>query len=217
MEEVRMAAFIMRTYLETIQSIVGEDGLTSILEDAHLETYIDNFPPDSDEVAVSEKDLRKLYLALIEHVGQREARDLQVKVGRETVKRGLRKLPGVAKTLQLVTSPMPELTKMRIALRMLITTVEKRATYPEDADNPVMEIREEKDSFLFVYRTYWESEDVISQEPVCGIFVGILEELMEWVTGHSHGIEEVECRAMGHPADVFRVTKAHKVISSDKR
>jgi predicted hydrocarbon binding protein len=32
--------------------------------------------------------------------------------------------------------------------------------------------------------------------------------MVEWITGHPHKVEEIECRAMGHPADVFKVAKA---------
>ncbi|MBU7009779.1 MAG: hypothetical protein HXS46_03755 [Theionarchaea archaeon] len=38
----------------------------------------------------------------------------------------------------------------------------------------------------------------------------MLQALMEWVTGHTHEVEEIECRAMGYSADVFRIAKDRK-------
>jgi predicted hydrocarbon binding protein len=46
-----------------------------------------------------------------------------------------------------------------------------------------------------------------SSTPVCGHIVGELQYFVEWITGHEHKVEEIECRAAGHPADVFRVEK----------
>lgn len=211
MSEIKTANRIMRIYLETVESIVGYNGLKSILNYGHLEKYINSFPPDNDRIEIPEKDLRNLHLSLIELFGHKGVRSLQLRVGRESVRRGLEKLPHIARAMQFAALLVPEPRKMRIGLEKMMETVKQRSIYPsEKSSEPFLELKEEKDWFIFIYRDYWESKDVVSQQPVCGILAGIIEAIMGWITGHLHQVEEIECKAMGHPADVFRIAKARK-------
>ena len=201
--------FSMRIYLETIQSIVGSNGLRSILNYALLEKYIDNFPPDNDSVEVPLEDLKILCHSLLELFGCRGARSLQLWIGRENVRRSLEKRPRIARAVQIACYLVPEPKKMRVGLENLIETMKQRYTSELYAPDERIELREEGDYFLLIERDGWESEDVMSQTPVCDIYVGIIKALIEWITGHVHEVREVECRAMGHPADVFRIAKTH--------
>ena len=72
------------------------------------------------------------------------------------------------------------------------------------------EVRDEEEYFIFVDRDNVSSRGIVSQQFVCGAFPGVLQALMEWVTGHTHQVEEIECRTMEYPADVFRITTARK-------
>ena len=199
----------MRIYLETIQHIVGYNGLKSVLNHAHLGKYIDNFPPDNDEMEVPLEDLKIMCHSLLEIFGPRGARSLQLLIGQENVRRGLQKRPHIAKALRIACRLVPETKKMRFALEKLIETSRQRYTSKIYEPHERIELREEEDYFIIIEREGWESEDVISQTPVCDINVGIIGALMEWATGHPHEVKEVECRAMGHPCDVFRITKSH--------
>ncbi len=204
---IRIDNFIMRTYLETIESIVGYNGLKSILNYGNLQKYINCFPPPNNEKVIAEEDLRRLYFSLIELFGHKGAYGLQIKVGRENVKRGLAKLPKIARILRIASLFVPESKKIRIGLEKFIETIEKRSIYPSGTV-PILELQEKEDSFILIFRKYWESKGVISLTPVCGILVGTIEALTEWITGHPHQVEEIECAAMGHPADVIKVFKA---------
>jgi predicted hydrocarbon binding protein len=205
--EIKTDNFIMRTYLETIESIVGYNGLKSVLNYGNLQRYIDCFPPDNNDKVIPEEDLRRLYFSLIELFGHKGAYNLQLKVGRENVRRGLAKLPKMAKFLQITSLLVPETKKIRIGLEKFIETVEKRSIYPPGTA-PVLELKEKEDAFILIYRNYWESKGVMSVTPVCGILVGTIEALTEWITGHQHEVKEIECVAMGHPADVIKISKA---------
>lgn len=200
--------FSMRIYLETIESIVGYNGLKSILNYAHLERYIDNFPPDDDEVVTPLYDVKMLCRSLLEMFGRKGCRSLELRIGRENVRRGLEKRPGIAKTMQIAARVVPEITKMRIGLEKVTEAVKKRYTSDLYTPDERVELREEKEFFLIIDRDNWESEDIIAPQPVCHIYVGTIAAVMEWITGHPHTVEEIECRAMGHPADFFKIEKA---------
>ena len=123
-------------------------------------------------------------------------------MGREMVRIGVEKYnQKVVKALLLAARLLPEAKKMQIALNRL--KEENEQAYPNSVD-----LQEKNDCFLITYRDNLESEGVTSQIPVCGVLVGMVEYVMEWITGHKHEVKEIECRAMGYPADVIRISKA---------
>ena len=178
----------MRIYLETIENVVGSNGLKSILNYAHLEKYIE-FPPDNDDVVIPLEDIKLLCRALLELFGQKGARTLQLKIACVLV---------------------PETKKMRIVLEKLVETSRERYTSTVYTPDERVELREEEDFFFIIERDGWESEDIVAQMSVCDVYRGTIEAAIEWVTGNVHEVKEIECRAMGHPADVFRIAKARK-------
>ena len=208
-EKRRTDNFSMRIYLETVQNVVGSNGLKSILNYAHLEKYIE-FPPDNDDVVIPLEDIRFLCRALLELFGQKGARTLQLKIGRENVRRGLEKRPAIARGLKIACVLVPETKKMRIVLEKMVEISKKRYTSTVYTPDERVELREDEDFFFIIERDGWESEDIVAQMPVCDVYRGTIEAVIEWVTGNVHEVKEIECRAMGHPADVFRIAKARK-------
>ncbi|KYK33629.1 MAG: hypothetical protein HXS46_16705 [Theionarchaea archaeon] len=207
-EEAKTDNLIMRVFLETIESIIGSNGLKSVLNYAHLEKYIGCLPPDNDEKEIPSEDLRSLYLTLHQMFGEKGAHGLQLRVGRENVHRGLKKRPGIARAMKVASRLVPETMKMRLGL-------ERLAEYMKDAssvrvDPSFVGIEEQEDCFLFTQRDSLESDGITSEIPVCGVSQGIIEALIEWITGHPHSVEEIECKATGYSADVFRISKARK-------
>lgn len=207
-EERKTDNLLMRIMLETIQTVVGENGLRSILNYAHLEKYIDNFPPDNDLLAVPAADLHSARLSLIELFGQKGTRALELRVGREIIRLFLEKRPKITRILDIAGYFLSETRKMRIGLEKFMEQMERRHPSPV---TPRLELREEKEYFLLIDRDFLGSEGVVSVEPVCHVYVGMLQCLMERVTGHEHKVEEIECKAVGHPYDVFRIAKAEGV------
>lgn len=199
--------FTMRIYLETIQSIVGPNGLRSILNYSHLIQYIDSFPPDNDSVEVPREDLHKLYVSLLELFGIRGARSLQLRVGRKVFRTGVEKRPGIVRALQVAAHLLPETKRMRLALEKFVEGFEERFS---EVGEPTVELREEEDCFYIIDRDCYMSEGIQSGEPVCGVYIGITRSLIEWITGHEHKVKEIECRAMGCSADVFQIAKARE-------
>lgn len=203
--------YSMRIYLETIESIVGSHGLKSILNYAHLEKYIDDFPPFDDRLEIPLKDLQDLCWSLLELFGRKGIRSLQLRVGRQIIQKSLDKHSWIIKMVLLVRFLAPEHKIMQAALKKLINVVKK--SYPpvlNVSQGDRLELQEQKDCFIIIFKDNWESEDIISQSPVCSVTVGSLEAFVQWATGHAHDVREVECRAMGHPADVFRISKFRK-------
>ncbi len=82
-----------------IESIVGYNGLKSILNYAHLEKSIIS-TPDNDEVVIPLYDVKMLCCSLLEMFGRKGCCSLELPIGRENVRGGLEKRPSRAKTMQ---------------------------------------------------------------------------------------------------------------------
>ena len=202
--------FSMRIYLDTIESIVGHHGLRSVLNYAHLEKYIDNFPPLNNHVEIPLEDLQNLCRSLLELFGKKGIRSLQLRVGRLIIDRSLKKLPIPIKIAVLVRFLYPKHAKMKIALEKLMESFERRYPVEDDiSQGPRLSLKEEEDCFIISVRENWESDDIMSVSPVCHITVGAIGAFVKWATKHAHEVKEIECRAMGHPADVFKISKSY--------
>jgi predicted hydrocarbon binding protein len=209
MTERKIDNFTMRIWLETIENILGSNGLKSVLNYSRLGKYIDNFPPYNDVLHIPADDMRSLFNTIREMFGKKGAHALQIRVGREAVRIGQGKYnPAFTRALQLSARILSEHKRMRLILEKYAEDLEKRVH--SNGEGTYVEVQETDNYFLLIDRDWVESEGVTSDEPVCGICVGMLQYLMEWITGHIHHVEEIECRAMGDEADVFKVVKAKK-------
>lgn len=208
MSHGKVANGVMRASLEGIQDIIGPNGLKSVLNYGHLEKYIDSFPPSNDEPEIPLEDLQNMYISLKELFGNKGASSLQLRIGRENARRALENRPAMSKSIKLATHLIPEIKKMGIVLKKFAEDIQKNV--PAQSGTLNIEVKEEDDYFLLINSANFESEGVTSQTSVCNVSVGMLQYIMEWITGHPHDVEEVECRAMGDPADVFRILKARK-------
>ncbi|MBU7017609.1 MAG: hypothetical protein HXS44_08870 [Theionarchaea archaeon] len=198
----------MRIWLELIENIAGMNGLKSILNYAHLEKYIGNYPPENDEIEVPVEDIKTLYRSLMELFGQKGARGLQLRAGREFVRVGQRKRPDISKRLGAALQSAPESERVKIILELYIKQHEQRWT--SKLGVPRYELQDKGDYILMIDRDNPMSENLKSQAPVCSTIVGFLQEMLKGLPGNPLDVEEIECRAMGHPADVFRVSRVTK-------
>ena len=203
-EEGKIDNLTVRLWLETIEDIVGTNGLKTVLDYAGLQRYIGNFPPDNDHLEISLEDLRTLHSCLIELFGNRDSLALRRRIGREVIRRAIEKRPEVARALKLSAKPLPETRRIRFILERFLEEGRNRAGHTDESHSQLVE---EPDWFLIIQRDCIECEGMMSDTPVCGHMVGELQYFVEWITGHPHEVEEIECRAMGHPADVFRIWK----------
>ncbi|MBU6998622.1 MAG: hypothetical protein HXS42_13275, partial [Theionarchaea archaeon] len=61
-EEAKTDNITLRLWLETLESVIGVNGVKSILNYSHLEKYIESPPPDNDNLDIAVEDLHRLYL-----------------------------------------------------------------------------------------------------------------------------------------------------------
>lgn len=200
-ENEKISNYVMRNWLESTESILGVNGLKSVLNHSNLQKYVDNFPPADYELQIPLEDVKNLFNSLMELFGEKGSRSLQLRMGREMVRIGVEKYnQKIVKALLLAARLLPEAKKIRMVLDRF--KEENEQTYPDSID-----LQEDSDCFLVIQKYNPVSDKVTSEVPICGVLVGTIEYMVEWITGHKHEVEEIECRAMGYPADVIRISK----------
>jgi predicted hydrocarbon binding protein len=199
---------LMNIYLRAIWDMVGEQGIDSILEYVHLKKYSDAFPPENDEREVPLTDLTYLYHSFFDLYAYKDPQNLQLRMGQTIMKYALETVPNMVRELRVSSSLLSQSKAMHVVLEKFVEESECR--WPSPFPGPHTILQEENQWFLIIERDCFLSEDITSQTPVCFVYVGALEFLVQWVTGHHHTVEEIECRALGHPADVFKIWKSSK-------
>lgn len=203
-EHRRVDNFLMRCWLKTIENVVGKNGLHSVLHYAHMDKYIGALPEDNGNQGIPLEDARILFLSLYELFGGEGTRTLSLQAGREFARLGIEGRPHVSRALKIGVRFLPEDVKIRLILQEMVKYYNKMFTCT--LETPV-ELHEYDGYFLLVYNEHFESENVVSQKPVCNIFLGMIQYVVEWITGNTHKVEEVECRAVGCPSDIFQIEK----------
>jgi predicted hydrocarbon binding protein len=195
---------VMKLTLDTVQKELGKKTLNNILHKSKLELYIDNFPPDNDDLVIPLDHLHRVQLALFELLGYRSSRGLMILIGKEIARYGIESRSNLTNALRLSVKVLPESKKIGMLLKFLIKQAEERYTIDI---HPAAEVKEEDDYFLFIHKQWHTSEGISAEQSVCYDLVGMIQFLVEWITGSKHHVEEVQCRAMGHPADVIQIAK----------
>jgi len=191
-----------RIALQSLENVMGKNGLNAILNLAHLPNLIDNYPPNNLERQFDFADFTAINVALEEMYGPRGGRGLALRVGRATFADVLRNFGALAGAGDLAFKVLPLSTKLRIG----IPAMARIFSQISDQYSTVVEQESE-----FVYTIHkcpqcWERHDL--DKPVCYMGGGLLQEGLKWVSGGSEfRVNESKCMAMGDEVCEYIIQK----------
>lgn len=188
--------------LDALEDVMGKNGLNAILNLAHLNHLIDNFPPDNLEREFDFAYLGAINLALEEMYGPRGGRGLALRAGRATFADALRNFGALAGAGDLAFKVLPLHAKMRTglpAMAKIFSTVSDQYSTVAEFD----------DHFIYtIHRCPVCFGRPKTDKSVCFIAVGLLQEGLKWVSGGSEfRVHETKCVAMGDEACEFMISK----------
>lgn len=190
-----------RIILLAMEEIIGRNGLNAVLNLADLPHLIHNYPPNNLDLQFSFPHLSRTQEALENIYGVRGGHGLALRAGRACFKYGLREFGPIMGITDLAFRLLPLPMKLRVGAEVFAQSF-------NDFTDQTVEL-EEDDSFLF-----WKIErcplcwDRRSDQPVCHLAVGILQEALHWVSGGKFfDVEETRCVAMGHATCTIVVDK----------
>ena len=191
-----------RIVLLSLQDVMGEQALNTVLTMARLQDYVGNYPPNNFEGTFSFDELGRLLQALEQMYGVRSGRGLARKAGRAAFRLGVRDFGPLLGLADLAFRLLPLGMRLRIGLEVLAETFNKFTDHAVRV--------EDDDRYLrWTVSRCGVSWGRRSETPCCHLSVGILEEALYWVSGgQSFYVEEVACVAAGDPACVILTGKS---------
>jgi predicted hydrocarbon binding protein len=192
-----------RITLESLESVMGKNGLNAILNLAHLPEMIDNYPPNNLDRQFDFADFTAVNWALEEMYGPRGGRGLALRAGRATFTDVLRNFGALAGVGDLAFKVLPLQAKLRIG----VPAMARIFSQISDQHSTVVELENE-----FVYTIHrcpqcWGRTQ--QDKPVCFMGIGLLQEGLKWLSGgNEFRVNESRCMAMGEPVCEYIVQKA---------
>ena len=174
-----------------MEEVIGMSGVDAVLRLASLEKFIKNYPPARADRVFSFETVSLLQSTLEQVYGPRGGRGLALRIGRATFKYGLKEYGSLL-----------GLTEMAFRLLSMSTKLHTGAKTFGDLFNKHTDQRvrvEEKDDQIFWHiercPLCWERK---SEEPICHLAVGLLQEALYWLSGGKvFNVEETACIARG--------------------
>ena len=188
-----------RIILESMEEVVGRNGLNAVLNLAGLGELIGNYPPSDKKPEFSFETVSALMDKLELAYGPRGGRGLAVRIGRTTFKYGMREFGPQMGLTETAFRLLPLGTKLRMGGQALADVFNK------ETDQRVR--IEERDGKLI-----WHIERCPlcwgrhTSDVVCHLAVGLLQESLYWVSGGKiFDVEETLCIARGDPTCTIEI------------
>jgi len=190
-----------RILLISMEEVMGRNGLNALLNLIDLREYMQELPPDNLEREFDFANISNFNRSLWELYGPRGGRGLALRGGRAIFSKGLMQFGALAGVSDLAFKVLPLKTKLKIG----IPAVARIFTQFSDQ---ISNVEEMDDHFLYRIERCSECWQQKSEQPICYIAVGILQQTLRWVSGGlEFRVDQIACKAMGEEACVFKIDK----------
>ena len=188
-----------RIILESIEEVVGRNGLNAVLNLAGQSQLIGDFPPSDKELAFSFETLSGILEKLEQAYGPRGGRGLAVRIGRTSFKYGMREFGPQMGLTETAFRLLPLNTKIHMGGQALADLFNK------ETDQRVR-IEEHVGKLLWVIERCPLCWGRHIDKMVCHLAVGLLQESLYWVSGGKiFNVEETLCKARGDPTCTIEI------------
>ncbi|HET7088929.1 MAG TPA: hypothetical protein VFL17_09785 [Anaerolineae bacterium] len=189
---------MMRHALQVLEELLAHNGLTAALRLSGLERYIDDLPPDDDQMDIPRGDLNALFAAIVSMYGDQGARGVLRRWGRAFAVRRLKRRIAL-RVLRLGLRLIPAERSAPYVLARLLHHLDLAS---EDRP-PTME--DSGASFLLELADCLYCPGQKPSQPYGNAVVGLVEGLLRWATGHD--FEVTDQSSAGQGAVVLEIRK----------
>ena len=173
------------------EEVIGKSGLDAVLHLGALEDAAQLARSDSDERTFSFESISRLHQSLEQLYGPRGGRGLALRAGRATFKYGLKEYGSMLGLTEMAFRLLPLSTKLHTGANSFAGLFNKHTD---------QRVRVEEFDTTILWHIErcplcWERT---SDEPVCHLAVGLLQEALYWLSGGKvFSVEEIACHARG--------------------
>ncbi len=187
--------------LDSLQEVMGKNGINALLHLARLPKYIMKRPPDNLKKEFPFSDFTALQVALEEMYGPRGGRGLAVRAGRVTFKQGLDGFGALSGVGDLAFRMLPLNIKMKLGLPAL-------ANFFSQFSDQVSHVQEKEKTFVYTLEQCPMCCNRQATEPVCHFGLGHLQEALTWVSGgDTFQVKIISCMAQGDDMGRYEIKK----------
>jgi predicted hydrocarbon binding protein len=186
--------------------------MDTVLTMARMQDRLEQYPPNNFAAEFSFDELAQMQQALEELYGVRSGRGLARRVGRACFRIGAEDLRPVLGIADLAFRILPLRIRLKVGFEVLAHI------FGQFSDHRVR-LEEDERYFRWVTERCGVCWGRRSETPCCHLSVGLLEEVLYWLSGsESFYIEEVSCVAVGDPTCTILVGKVPltTVLSADE-
>jgi predicted hydrocarbon binding protein len=191
----------LRVLFLSMEDVMGQNGVSAVLNSAGLSRFVKNYPPNNLEPSVTFEEYATVVKAVEDFYGARAAKAQLVRVGRATFQYALKEHPTTLGLGGLALKMMPLNMQMKTVLGNVAGGMTK------DLHEPA-HIEERADHYVFVKDACGACQGRKAEKPVCFTTAGAILESLKWATGKNFDVTEIVCRAMGGATCTFRIAKA---------
>ena len=192
---------IARIYLRAMEEVMGPNGLKALLNLIGLVKYTKEFPPNNLKREFDFSDFASINQGVFDIYGLRGGRGLSLRGGRATFDKGLKDFGALAGVGDFAFKVLPLGTKLRVglpALARIFSQFSDQISYVENYN----------DHFLYYIERCPVCWGRHSDQPICFVARGLLQESLKWVSGGlDFRVDEIECIATGGSSCLFRIDK----------
>jgi hypothetical protein len=188
----------MRGTLQVVAELLGRNGQTAVLRLAGLERYIEQLPPDNDQMEVPRGDMSALFSGIISMFGDQGARGVFRRWGHAfAAKRAQRRL-----ALRLLR-PVMRLVSPERGAQFVLEHLLRHIDLGRDDRPPILQDRGDSFVLEFIDCVYCHSQNL--SQPNCLTVIGLIEGLLRWTTGHDFEVSQE--MSTSPERQIFRIRK----------
>lgn len=183
-----------RIILLSMEEVMGRTGVNAVLHLAALPALIENYPPDNTSLGFPFSTVSHLTEVLEQAYGPHGGRGLALRIGRASFNYGVRQYGTQMGLTEMAFRLLPLPAKLHAGAKAFAELFNKFT------DQQVRVEMEDGKILWHIDRCplCWERK---TNDPVCHLAVGLLQEALYWVSGGKvFNVEEQTCIAAGDPA-----------------
>lgn len=209
MEERQIPSLLLNILLTQVEEMMGRRSLIMLLRQNGLTGYTNNLPAKDESPSITVSQYSRLLASIYHTFGAHGARSIFLRSGHLGAAEMRRQHPAQLALAGTALKLLPLDTRMRIVLEKLVEQSEDLYGTPHhlDENEAAFVIEMPSCPHCAGISRHASTTNQPVGKPVCHIPLGMIDEMVEWVTGQKHLVEEVTCIAMGDPACRFRVAR----------
>lgn len=191
-----------RIILQSMEEVMGRNGVHAILKLASLHSLLNNYPADDRELAFPFSTISSMTDMLEQVYGPHGGRGLALRVGRACFNNGIRQYGVQMGVTEMAFRLLPLPAKINAGARafaeLFNTFTDQKVRVEENGGTLLWHIER--------CPLCWERH---AQEPVCHLAVGLLQEALYWLSGGKvFNVEEKTCVAAGDETCTIEVDQS---------